>query len=90
MSVEASQASTPALTLTPGKFYRSKDGHAWCCVRVRRRAEPQARADCVRVADLRVEYFYSDGRYDSEGKREHSLVEEIPWRDPDLDEDLDG
>jgi hypothetical protein len=30
------------------------------------------------VTTHRVEYFYLDGRYDTNGLREHTLVEEVP------------
>ncbi len=65
--------------LEPGLFYRSRDGHIWCCFRLnhgRVLGEPgeSAEAECVRVADNRIESFYRDGRYDSNGKREHTLI----------------
>lgn len=63
--------------LIPGHFYRSWDGEAWCCFKVTGSAKPHHQAHCVRVSDARVEYFYLDGRYDSEGKREHCLVEKL-------------
>lgn len=68
------------MRLAAGSFYRSRDGEVWCCWRVRPNAfaEAHASADCIRVSDGRVEYFYLDGRYDSGGKREHTLVEEVP------------
>lgn len=62
--------------LAPGKFYKSRDGEVWCCFRVREDMPEHAQADCVRVEDHRVEYFYADGRYDGGGKREHTLVAE--------------
>lgn len=64
------------LQLQPGKFYRDRDGGKWCCYRVRENPEPHAAADCIRVSDSRIEYFYSDGRYDGGGKRRETLVEE--------------
>jgi len=63
------------LTLIPGKFYRSIDGHSWCCFRTNGSAPKHAQAHCVRVEDDRVEHFYLDGRYDEAGKREHTLLE---------------
>lgn len=66
------------LSLTPGTFYRSRDTSIWCCFAVRPTAEPHARAICIRVSDHRIEYFYSDGRYDEAGKRQHTLVAEAP------------
>ena len=70
-------APRPTLVLTPGKFYRSRDGHVWCCFKLSPFEPEQARARCVRVDDDRVEYFFGDGRYDSTGVREHTLVEEV-------------
>jgi hypothetical protein len=63
--------------LIPGGFYRSWDSELWCCFRVEGSAKPHHQAWCVRVSDGRVEYFYLDGRYDSDGKREHCLIERI-------------
>lgn len=65
------------LKLTPGRFYKSKDDEVWCCYRVNLEKEIHCRADCIRTSDSRVEYFYLDGRYDGDGKREHCLIEEI-------------
>lgn len=64
------------MKLQLGKFYRSRAGDIWCCYRVRPEQPEHAAADCVRVNDGRVEYFYLDGRYDSAGKREHTLIKE--------------
>lgn len=47
----------------------------WCCYRVDGSADPQNQAHCVRVSDGRIETFFLDGRYDSGGKREHTLIE---------------
>jgi hypothetical protein len=65
------------LRLKPGHFYRARDGAIWCCYGVNPREPVHARARCVLVASHRLEYFYEDGRYDREGKREHTLVEEV-------------
>lgn len=67
------KAST--ITLEPGQFYTSRDGHTWCCFKVNPHEPEHARAFCVRTSDHRVEYFYLDGRYDPKGAREHTLVE---------------
>ena len=69
--------SSEQLVLRPGKFYQAKDGEIWCCYRVRDNAAEHCKADCIRVSDSRVEYFFLDGRYDSAGKREHTLVKEV-------------
>jgi len=66
------------LELVPGHFYTAKDGERWCCFKVDASKPEHARADCVRVRDGRVEYFFLDGRYDSGGKREHTLLREAP------------
>jgi hypothetical protein len=74
---EPETPTQPNLTLIPGKFYRSWDGHAWCCFKVDGNAAAHNKhnaAWCVRVEDGRVEYFYIDGRYDAAGKREHTLM----------------
>lgn len=60
--------------LVPGKFYLTEEGARWCCFRVDEAAPEHCRAHCVQVATGRVEQFYMDGRYDAEGKREHTLV----------------
>jgi len=70
---------TSKLKLEPGRFYASRDGEVWCYFRL---GNPQAIHDaafCIRVSDQRVEYFYRDGRYDREGKREHTLVKETEY-----------
>lgn len=67
------------MQLVPGKFYVARDGGIWCCFNVNRNKPEHAMADCVRVTDHRVEYFFLDGRYDSGGKREHTLVKEITY-----------
>lgn len=66
-----------ALKLTPGRFYRAKNGDIWCCYRVRKNDPEHAAAWCVNTATSRIEYFYRDGRYDEAGKREHTLIEEV-------------
>lgn len=60
-----------------GVFYRSYDGELWCCFKTDSRKPEHCRASCVRASDGRVEHFYMDGRYDAEGKREHTLVDEV-------------
>lgn len=69
------------LALKPGKFYRARDGHIWCCFNVNRTQPAHAQAWCVRVdsahREHRVEYFFLDGRYDEAGKREHTLIEVV-------------
>ncbi len=71
----------PKLELRPGGFYRAKSGAIWCCYDVDNSAPEHARAYCIltpgRGAHPRTEYFYFDGRYDAEGKREHTLVAEV-------------
>lgn len=78
------------MKLGAGKFYVSRDGFVWCCYKIDPSAEAHAFAHCIRVTDQREEYFYEDGRYDSKGEREHTLVKRItinpdvktPERDP--------
>jgi hypothetical protein len=65
-----------ALRLKPGKFYSTKMGAIWCCFKIEYAAEPHCQAFCIEVATHRIEYFYLDGRYDSKGIREHTLVRE--------------
>lgn len=72
------------LELRPGGFYKARNGAIWCCYRVdlQRDARGMAHsaAKCIDVATYvrpQVEYFYLDGRYDVEGKREHTLIEEV-------------
>jgi hypothetical protein len=66
------------LSLKPGHFYKDRQGTVWCCYRVRNQdPKNDSAADCIRIDDERVEYFYLDGRYDSEGLRELCLVEEV-------------
>jgi len=65
------------MKLTPGKFYASKDGFIWCCFRLALGEPAHCRAGCIRISDGRVEQFYTDGRYDSKGEREHTLVREM-------------
>lgn len=66
-----------AILLEPGNFYVSKDGHVWCCFRVDDVNPEQAKASCIRVFDERVEHFFRDGRYDSGGQREHTLISKV-------------
>jgi NTP pyrophosphatase (non-canonical NTP hydrolase) len=65
------------MKLKPGRFYRSKNEEVWCCFSFSHSKDLHCQADCVRVRDGRVEYFFEDGRYDGEGKREHTLVLEL-------------
>jgi hypothetical protein len=67
------------LTLTPGLFYKSKNNQLWCCFNVDMTKEIHAQADCIRLFDERIEYFYIDGKYDSEGKREHTLIKQVDY-----------
>lgn len=64
------------IALTPGHFYLSKDNETWCCYRINKKKPAHAQADCIRVSDSRIEYFYLDGRYDKDGEREHCLISE--------------
>ena len=65
------------LRLIPGRFYRSRTGAVWCCFGLDPEKSEHAQADCVRVSDGRIEYFFPDGRYDEAGKREHTLIAEV-------------
>jgi len=65
------------MKLKTGRFYVSRDQEVWCCFRERPAGPVHARFNCIRVSDQRIEYFYADGRYDSEGKREHTLTGEV-------------
>jgi hypothetical protein len=69
--------------LQAGHFYKSRRGDVWCCYYVDPRCEAtQAQAYCVHAiatigfTDARTECFFLDGRYDSDGKREHTLIAE--------------
>jgi hypothetical protein len=64
------------LKLVPGKFYLSKDKYIWCCFKVDMARDEHCQAFCIRIVDERVEYFFLDGRYDHDGKREHCLIKE--------------
>ena len=75
METPNKNASRPLLV--PGKFYRAMNHYAWCCYKVTASNEPHCKAYCVRVEDGRIEYFYIDGRYDSDGKSEHTLIDEL-------------
>ncbi len=68
------------LKLEPGKFYLSKDNYVWCCFYVCLSKQEHAQANCIRIDDERIEYFYLDGRYDAGGKREHNLVKETEFK----------
>lgn len=61
--------------LKPGKFYRAWNNEIWCCYNIDSRRSAPLQADCVRVSDGRTETFYLDGRYDVDGKREHTLID---------------
>jgi hypothetical protein len=65
------------MQLGAGRFYVSRDRNVWCCYRLDLKKEEHCQAFCIRVSDARTEYFYLDGRYDAEGKREHSLVKRL-------------
>lgn len=65
------------ITLEAGKFYKARDGSEWCCFKVDLDKPAHCQACCIKVEGKRVEYFYLDGRYDGEGKREHTLIEEV-------------
>lgn len=75
------------MKLEAGKFYIAKDGFVWCCFQIDMRREVHARANCIRVLDSRIEYFYLDGRYDTHGEREHTLTEELSHL---LTKEIDG
>lgn len=63
--------------LRAGGFYRSRAGFVWCCYRINEDAPEHAKALCIEVESGGKEYFFKDGRYDSAGKREHTLVMEV-------------
>lgn len=68
------------MKLVPGRFYKARNGEIWCCYALDGDAPEHCRAWCIWVPSRgrpRVEYFYEDGRYDTEGKREHCLVQEV-------------
>lgn len=65
------------MKLGAGKFYVSRDGFVWCCFRVNPSKEQHAYADCIRVADQRIEYFYEDGRYEGKGESENTLIKRL-------------
>lgn len=81
-------------TLTPGRFYRSYAHEVWCCFQVNLRAETHAQAWCICFdrPQSAAEYFFLDGRYDIAGKREHTLIEELPlgWGCPENEVEDDG
>lgn len=60
--------------MRPGKFYIDREGSRWCCYKVNYTAEDHCRAHAIRVNDGRTEYFYSDGRYDQDGKSGLTLI----------------
>ena len=66
------------VNLQAGRFYESRNGHTWCCFMTNPRAPESSYASCIRIRDSLVEHFFSDGRYDPEGKREHTLIKEVP------------
>lgn len=68
------------LKLKAGGFYKARNGAIWCCYRIDSNASAHAVAKCIAIATFTrpwTEYFYIDGRYDSEGKREHTLIAEL-------------
>lgn len=69
--------TTSSVRLVPGHFYRSRNEELWCCFAVDLSRSDHCQADCIRVSDHRVEYFFVDGRYDRRGGREHTLVSEV-------------
>jgi len=75
---------TDKLALAPGHFYKSRAGDVWCCYRVYSHRPPHCQARCVKVSGGQVEYFFADGRYDSKGDREHTLVSECGPEGGDL------
>ncbi len=74
------------MKLQAGHYYKSRDNDVWCCYRINFEEEDHGQARCIRVRDGRNEYFFLDGRYDTDGKREHCLIEEVTYIN---DEDLD-
>lgn len=76
--VDIDFAEEHVMQLQPGKFYVARDGSIWCCYRVNKNKQVQAQADCVCVDNDRLEYFFIDGRYDSSGRRELTLIKEVP------------
>ncbi len=65
------------LTLKAGKFYKDKANKVWCCFKVDTKFDICCQAFCVETETGRVEYFFLDGRYDADGLREHTLIEEL-------------
>ena len=76
-------ATKAKLKLQPGHFYKARNGAIWCCFKAKPDATSRTHdaAYCINVESgahhPRVEYYYLDGRYDEEGKREHTLIEEV-------------
>jgi hypothetical protein len=72
-----------SIKLEAGKFYRALNGAEWCCFKVELDKPKHCQAWCIQVDGSiqvdgnRIQYFYRDGRYDEEGQREHTLIEEI-------------
>lgn len=77
------------MKLTPGRYYTARNGAVWLCISAKAERPEQAYAYCVREQDNHIEYFYEDGRYDYEGKREHTLIAELPRGFKELHETLD-
>jgi hypothetical protein len=75
--IQAPVMPVSTVKLEPGGFFQSRDGETWCCFKVDEKKPVHAQANCIRVADERVEYFFLDGRYDEAGKREHTLVHRL-------------
>ncbi len=74
LSIRPKKGRPPRLSLQAGRFYVDRDGSTWCCFKVDPELSAHCQARCVRVSDDRVEYFYSDGRYDEDGKSGFSLT----------------
>ncbi len=68
---------TQKIQLKIGGLYEAKDKERWACFQVDMSKPEHAVALCIQQSTLRIEYFYLDGRYDSRGKREHTLIKEI-------------
>lgn len=64
------------MNLEVGKHYVSRDGYVWCCFQHSPGFGEHAEFFCVRLTGHRIEYFNADGRYDSDGVREHTLLRE--------------
>jgi hypothetical protein len=66
------------MTLKQGHLYKDKQDSLWCCFFIRSKdPNNHMAADCIRVDDKRIEYFYLDGRYDEEDRSKMCLVKEV-------------